>query len=129
MFFFLMIRRPPRSTRTDTLFPYTTLFRSAEQAEHGVEQRAGQRPQRQHRQAAVKQGIASCPAREAAPGTDPAPPAALLAVAVPRHTRRLVAVAARPNPDTASPAGRAPQARRGRPQALRALADRPAATG
>src|SRR3546814_14225737 len=33
--FFLMIRRPPRSTRTDTLFPYTTLFRSA-----------GTRPQR-----------------------------------------------------------------------------------
>src|SRR3546814_19951978 len=29
-FFFLMIRRPPRSTRTDTLFPYTTLFRSDE---------------------------------------------------------------------------------------------------
>src|SRR3546814_15402269 len=28
MIFFLMIRRPPRSTRTDTLFPYTTLFRS-----------------------------------------------------------------------------------------------------
>src|SRR3546814_10544664 len=28
--FFLMIRRPPRSTRTDTLFPYTTLFRSAD---------------------------------------------------------------------------------------------------
>src|SRR3546814_2033705 len=27
-FFLLMIRRPPRSTRTDTLFPYTTLFRS-----------------------------------------------------------------------------------------------------
>src|SRR3546814_16613128 len=26
--FFLMIRLPPRSTRTDTLFPYTTLFRS-----------------------------------------------------------------------------------------------------
>src|SRR3546814_1966950 len=26
--FFVMIRRPPRSTRTDTLFPYTTLFRS-----------------------------------------------------------------------------------------------------
>src|SRR3546814_14574622 len=26
--FFLIIRRPPRSTRTDTLFPYTTLFRS-----------------------------------------------------------------------------------------------------
>src|SRR3546814_18925329 len=28
LFFFLMIRRPPRSTRTDTLFPHTTLFRS-----------------------------------------------------------------------------------------------------
>src|SRR3546814_11898759 len=28
LFFFLMKRRPPRSTRTDTLFPYTTLFRS-----------------------------------------------------------------------------------------------------
>src|SRR3546814_6916967 len=27
-YFFLMIRRPPRSTRTDTLFPYSTLFRS-----------------------------------------------------------------------------------------------------
>src|SRR3546814_19059865 len=27
-FFLLMIRRPPKSTRTDTLFPYTTLFRS-----------------------------------------------------------------------------------------------------
>src|SRR3546814_16315855 len=30
MFVFLMIRRPPRSTRTDTLFPYSTLFRSAD---------------------------------------------------------------------------------------------------
>src|SRR3546814_18009754 len=28
-FFFLIIRQPPRSTRTDTLFPYTTLFRSS----------------------------------------------------------------------------------------------------
>src|SRR3546814_5434816 len=36
-----MIRRPPRSTRTDTLFPYTTLFRSADlrQAEPVAEQR------------------------------------------------------------------------------------------
>src|SRR3546814_12899696 len=33
MFFFLMIRLPPRSTRTDTLFPYTTLFRSATRPE------------------------------------------------------------------------------------------------
>src|SRR3546814_20908539 len=35
VFFFLMIRRPPRSTRTDTLFPYTTLFRSARHALRG----------------------------------------------------------------------------------------------
>src|SRR3546814_8820637 len=28
LFFFLRLRRPPRSTRTDSLFPYTTLFRS-----------------------------------------------------------------------------------------------------
>src|SRR3546814_4446786 len=35
-FFFLLIRRPPRSTRTDTLFPYTTLFRSALALEGGV---------------------------------------------------------------------------------------------
>src|SRR3546814_15530712 len=32
-----MIRRPPRSTRTDTLFPYTTLFRSEEIRKEGVE--------------------------------------------------------------------------------------------
>src|SRR3546814_21109273 len=38
LFFFLMIRRPPRSTRTDTLFPYTTLFRSnGDQVESHVE--------------------------------------------------------------------------------------------
>src|SRR3546814_6939552 len=36
--FFLMIRRPPRSTRTDTLFPYTTLFRSVR-----IERVVGQR--------------------------------------------------------------------------------------
>src|SRR3546814_20569142 len=29
LLYFLMMRRPPRSTRTDTLFPYTTLFRSS----------------------------------------------------------------------------------------------------
>src|SRR3546814_13919554 len=36
-----MIRRPPRSTRTDTLFPYTTLFRPARQA--GIDRRAARR--------------------------------------------------------------------------------------
>src|SRR3546814_16205437 len=40
-FAFLMIRRPPRSTRTDTLFPYTTLFRSLSgQRIQAVERRA-----------------------------------------------------------------------------------------
>src|SRR3546814_19355608 len=34
-----MLRRPPRSTRTDTLFPYTTLFRSGGREVGGVEQR------------------------------------------------------------------------------------------
>src|SRR3546814_14682937 len=38
--FFLMIRRPPRSTRTDTLFPYTTLFRSADILTENAEQLA-----------------------------------------------------------------------------------------
>src|SRR3546814_19811378 len=49
-FFFLIIRRPPRSTRTDTLFPYTTLFRSGVLMEPGardaarlVRRRAGDR--------------------------------------------------------------------------------------
>src|SRR3546814_3098724 len=35
-FFFLMIRRQPRSTRTDTLFPYTTLFRASQGARHAA---------------------------------------------------------------------------------------------
>src|SRR3546814_3448753 len=39
---FLMIRRPPRSTRTDTLFPYTTLFRSGLQP--GIAERAYREP-------------------------------------------------------------------------------------
>src|SRR3546814_9523502 len=41
-----MIRRPPRSTRTDTLFPYTTLFRSRQ----GAEQQAEGRHRHQQRQ-------------------------------------------------------------------------------
>src|SRR3546814_7475797 len=37
MVFFLLIRRPPRSTRTDTLFPYTTLFRSSRASQQPIE--------------------------------------------------------------------------------------------
>src|SRR3546814_17285416 len=39
--FFLMIRRPPRSTRTDTLFPYTTLFRSLQVEQAAIKHRFG----------------------------------------------------------------------------------------
>src|SRR3546814_16681162 len=56
VFFFLRIRRPPRSTRTDTLFPYTTLFRSAPAAggrpgppeSAGRDQRRNAPPRRAH---------------------------------------------------------------------------------
>src|SRR3546814_16662975 len=44
-----MIRRPPRSTRTDTLFPYTTLFRSAHRRAAGIGARR-KRAARRHRQ-------------------------------------------------------------------------------
>src|SRR3546814_2622965 len=45
-----MIRRPPRSTRTDTLFPYTTLFRSLPARAHLVgETRAARGPRRRAR--------------------------------------------------------------------------------
>src|SRR3546814_18953733 len=42
-YFFLMIRRPPRATRTDTLFPYTTLFRSPAADEGARRQRRADR--------------------------------------------------------------------------------------
>src|SRR3546814_12788169 len=45
-----MIRRPPRSTRTDTLFPYTTLFRSKREAEDAA-QAERDRIQREHEEA------------------------------------------------------------------------------
>src|SRR3546814_12857673 len=45
-FCFLMFRRPPRSTRTDTLFPYTTLFRSpAESSLRSNDDRIVHRPE------------------------------------------------------------------------------------
>src|SRR3546814_20110807 len=46
-FFFLIIRRPPRSTRTDTLFPYTTLFRSGK---HGGEKHHRTNHEQEHAQ-------------------------------------------------------------------------------
>src|SRR3546814_14331429 len=44
MFVLLMILRPPRSTRTDTLFPDTTLFRSGRRARHDTRDRGAARP-------------------------------------------------------------------------------------
>src|SRR3546814_20072594 len=44
-----MIRRPPRSTRTDTLFPYTTLFRSAQRQEYPGSQHPGTHGARESR--------------------------------------------------------------------------------
>src|SRR3546814_11405059 len=70
-----MIRRPPRSTRTDTLFPYTTLFRAitsdsrSEQAAHACRQR--------HRQGA--------PERDAADGPHDRGPARLRAKRPEQH--------------------------------------------
>src|SRR3546814_2442965 len=50
--FFVMIRRPPRSTRTDTLFPYTTLFRSPVPArpDRDTPDRAAHLRHREHRE-------------------------------------------------------------------------------
>src|SRR3546814_4138810 len=63
--FFLMIRRPPRSTRTDTLFPYTTLFRSP--ARSAVATGAGDRTHGRSQDAAgsVESGrdFPGCPVR------------------------------------------------------------------
>src|SRR3546814_4589391 len=80
-----MIRRPPRSTRTDTLFPYTTLFRSL---------RGGGRPRR-HRQALVRRALrAARPRAEgnlAGPGAPPLqrpPEAALQRAGAPRGRPR-----------------------------------------
>src|SRR3546814_10834646 len=65
LFCFLMIRRPPRSTRTDTLFPYTTLFRSEVRPAHL------QRPQRNRGHAdELSHGMEARPALHHPCGTD-----------------------------------------------------------
>src|SRR3546814_8639364 len=69
-----MIRRPPRSTRTDTLFPYTTLFRSAEDdavALFHIGDPVGQRRQRQRVRAEIHFAVAETDRqRRAATGAD-----------------------------------------------------------
>src|SRR3546814_1515405 len=68
--FFLMIRRPPRSTRTDTRFPYTTLFRSS------------QRPRRRNRP--PPPGTISYRSAPSAPRPAPMPPRSRSAGTSPR---------------------------------------------
>src|SRR3546814_18477742 len=74
--FFLMIRRPPRSTRTDTLFPYTTLFRSLWETgpfpthrpiapEAAQSPRARRRTLRAHRRDAARRGSGGAHCRSA----------------------------------------------------------------
>src|SRR3546814_11949522 len=67
LFFFLMIRRPPRSTRTDTLFPYTTLFRSVRRGET----HRGPRPGPDHRARDQHQEPGTRRRRPLAAGRDP----------------------------------------------------------
>src|SRR3546814_5142036 len=69
--FFLMIRRPPRSTRTDTLFPYTTLFRSpacrrrSGRRSPAPARSSGNRRRRRPRSPAGRAGAARRPRRRA----------------------------------------------------------------
>src|SRR3546814_2070305 len=69
-----MIRRPPRSTRTDTLFPYTTLFRSSREPHHQLVQRqAGEKSDgeiaRKHCQLTARSFLPG-PVEAARPGDD-----------------------------------------------------------
>src|SRR3546814_10312875 len=92
-----MLRRPPRSTRTDTLFPYTTLFRSQHSSEH--------HQRRTHREVVVRPGRSRRGSPHAAParrnrcrrGLSGAP---ALPVGPPdrQHPRRLVGGPGRPRP-------------------------------
>src|SRR3546814_15535510 len=77
--FFLMLRRPPRSTRTDTLFPYTTLFRSRAAARSDAAR-------------AVPPLPGTLPAAEG--GLDGRPGADARHLGRPRHLRRLGLAAA-----------------------------------
>src|SRR2546422_10539134 len=61
LFFFLMIRRPPRST----LFPYTTLFRSAESARQAIDQKKHLRGELQKKEAGVSEKLKETELRHA----------------------------------------------------------------
>src|SRR3546814_5867356 len=89
-----MIRRPPRSTRTDTLFPYTTLFRSTGHAQadaapcgQGITRRATQASL--HRQAGSARSIRAVRAIGRAPVGPAQPRAAGSALRSEEHTSEL----------------------------------------
>src|SRR3546814_11001939 len=75
-FFFLMIRRPPRSTRTDTLFPYTTLFRSLSLGEPHIIQRF------------LRSGALGCVRKALRVGNCPGNRHHILGAGTPGHVRR-----------------------------------------
>src|SRR3546814_11333154 len=86
-----MIRRPPRSTRTDTLFPYTTLFRSQPQGP-AVRHRAGAPGARRWRTAPVR--VRADQPAAAGAGAAARPAAAAPVDGAPRIPRRNFAAAA-----------------------------------
>src|SRR3546814_11258298 len=109
-FFFLMIRRPPRSTRTDTLFPYTTLFRAGRRAERGG---AAQRPVRVR---GVPAGEVRCaPSAPGSPGRRAADAAVLLLLASHRGHACRLRCRVRPRPPGPGPPRPDPAVRTGAP--------------
>src|SRR3546814_3918463 len=72
-FFFLMIRRPPSSTRTDTLFPYTTLFRSQDPGAVGIPQPDAVGPGDDAAAALRRQALVIGEGRKMMGGVDPLP--------------------------------------------------------
>src|SRR3546814_1339163 len=90
-----MIRRPPRSTRTDTLFPYTTLFRSCE-PNGALRPRSGDAGQslREYLGLAIRRPAAKAPRREPHSHNPPMPGqigelALVMAVRSEEHTSEL----------------------------------------
>src|SRR3546814_7076769 len=83
-----MIRRPPRSTRTDTLFPYTTLFRSRRLRVVGRGRPAAGRGGSQAQPEGPGRGPAAGQAVCRLPGTDERPAAADLLQQRPPHLSR-----------------------------------------
>src|SRR3546814_20028184 len=83
-FFFLMLRRPPSSTRTDTLFPYTTLFRSQKMKDEAEDATIAPTETSEFRRLFRLQEAALPPAEEAVSEetAEPEPPTIVRAITV-----------------------------------------------